>query len=555
MAADQKYECKFATYCPSHSGQGDLHVVKEVIHHPDGTTEPHLRFLRNFKRKFWVTKPGFRTHKFKRDCEEIVNCNEFTATQSGLERAAKAALQKAWSKEHFRELCNDPYLYGVDIDSTALVKQAYHKKYPIPPSPYTVAVYDVETDVLHGTEEVIISTLSYKHRVRTAVKASFVKGYADVINRLQALAEQYLGDILKERNITIEFTVEDDEIATAFKPIQKAHEWKPDFVTGWNLLYDVRCLEKAADKAGIDIKTLMNDPGVPDDHKLWKVKEGPAKRVTASGVVMSFIPAQRWHTFYNPASFYLVDAMSTYYYVRQGAQAESSYALDHILKQKIGRGKLKFTQADAYQKLKWHQYMQQHHPLEYVIYNIFDCVSIELLDERTKDLAVLMPLYSGYSDFSRFKSQPRRLCDDYHFAYQKHGKVFASTGSEMVEPGDDEVVGVDGHVITLDAGRVADNGLQCIEEDPTLHTNIRIGQADNDVSSSYPSNQVCLNVSRSTTVKELIKIEGIDEDTKRMMALGLPSGHNNAVEFCTTLLNLPQLTDLLASFEKELEKT
>lgn len=553
MSNQEIVECKFATYSESNQGGGDIHFVKETVHNPDGTFTPRTRIVKNWTRTFWVTKKGFQNHQEKKEGEKIERVTSYKCTQSQLTNAVKAALGKSWSNERLRDLSASPYLYGTDIDSTALLKQAYQKKYKATQSPFTVAVYDVETDVLHGTEEVIISTLSYKHRVKTVVKASFVEGQVDIINRLQQLAQKYLGDILKERGIIIDFEIAKTELDTAKNSLVKAHEWQPDFVTGWNLLFDMQKVEAAATKAGVDPSTFMNDPKVPQEFRYWKIKEGAAKRVTASGVVHSYIPAQRWHTFYNPASFYLIDAMSTYWYVRQGAQAESSYALEHILNLKIGRGKLKFQEANAYTKLAWHRFMQQHYPLEYVIYNIFDCIGVEMLDEKTRDLEIAVPMYSGISDFRRFNSQPRRKVDDLHFFYQEHGQVFASTGPEMATPEDSEVVSVDNWIITLDATLVADNGLKIIKEDPEMRTNIRGMTADCDITSAYPTNQVCMNVSRQCTKRELLKVGNLDEVTKRKQTLNFSAGFVNATEFCTTVLNLPTLETLKQSFEKELK--
>lgn len=553
MSDKPQYECKFVVYAPSHSGQGDIHVVKEIVHHPDGSKTPNLRFIKDFQRTFGVTKPGFQKHSVKKESEALDRLQFFKSSQSGLQRAVKAALKKPWSNERMGDLQNSPYLYGTDIDSTALVKQAYTRKYPdVVPTPYSLAVYDTESDMLNGTKETIVSTLSMKTKVVTAVRKSFVEGQANVIERLQVLAQKYLGDVIKARGIEIEFKICDTELETCMWTMKHAHEWSPDFVTGWNLLYDVQQLEAACTRASVDIRDYMSDPKVPKDYRAWKVTEGPASRETASGVWMSYQPAQRWHKFYNTASFYLIDAMSSYYYIRQGEQAESSYSLDNILKLKLKRGKLKFEEADKYAKAEWHVYMQRNHPLEYVIYNIFDCVGIEMLDEKTKDLSVMLPLYSEYSDFARFKSQPRRKVDSLHFFYLDRGRMIGCTGSQMLEPGDEDVISADGHVITLHAGRLANNGLCCILEDPHMRTNIRIANADNDVTGAYPTNQVVMNVSKATTVCELIKIEGIEEQDKRNLTMNFPAGHTNAVDFCTTVLNLPTLHNLLTQFQQDM---
>lgn len=537
-------ECKFVTYTQDKEGAHDLHVVKEVVHHPDGSTTPQIRLIKDFQRTFWITKPAHRNHKVKKEGESLEKVNAFKSTQCKLTQSVRAALGMPWSKDHLRELCSSPYIYGTDVDSTTLVKAAYRKKFGEKISPYTVSVFDVETDVLHGTGQIVMATQSMKDKVVTRIQESFVKGYANPVERIKELADKYIGDILKARNITLDIQIVPDEISVVKQTIEVAHTWKPDFFVGWNVLFDIEKVLEACKRVGVDPADIFNDPAIPKEYKLFKVKEGVAKRISAGGVLHSFKPAQRWHTFYNPASFYILDAMGVYYYARQGEQDEPSYALDAILTKHLKRGKLKFTEADAYSKLAWHQFMQRNYPLEYVVYNLFDCIGIEMLDEKTQDLAISVNMFSGVSDFRKFNSQPKRKAEDLHFVYQEHGHVFASTGPDMSEEGDKEVVSVDGHVITLPSERIVDNGLQCILEDPTARTNIRIGLSDLDVAASYPNNQSCLNIAKDTTVKEIIRIQGIDEQTKRYSGYNLSAGHTNAVDFCTIILGCPELREL-----------
>lgn len=47
------------------------------------------------------------------------------------------------------------------------------------------------------------------------------------------------------------------------------------------------------------------------------------------------------------------------------------------------------------------------------------------------------------------------------------------------------------------------------------------------------------------------RIPGIDEYTQRMQGINLISGgHVNAVEYCTNMLNFPQLDEMLEIFER-----
>lgn len=549
------YECRFAFYAQSNRDDSDVHLVKEIHHFADGTTKPYLRTIKNHKRPFYVTKKGAQNHKSKKEFELMDNLIRFDSTQCKLKDAVASALNMQWSRGTMRDLQASPYLYGTDITSTALLKQSYQDRYPDTITPFKIACFDTETDVLHGTNEIVMATISFKERVFTVVKKSFVAGYSNVIERLQVLAQLYLGEVIAARNITMEFMLVDTEIDIVRATIGKAHEWKPDFLAIWNILFDMDKMITACEKAKVHPADIFNDPQLPRQYRHFEFKIGAAKKVTASGKTMNFKPAQRWHTVFSPASFYLVDAMCAYRQVRQGSAEEPSYALDNILKKHLKRGKLKFTQADQYSGLEWHKVMQEKHPLEYVIYNQFDCISMEMLDEKTLDLQLSMPLFSGCSDFSHFNSQPRRTCDRLD-GYVKHydpPRVMATTASEMAEDFDDETVALSDLIVALRAERVVDNGICIIEENPHMVTNIRIGQSDLDVSAAYPTNEIVANISKETTRKELISVQGVDEVTKRMNAINFSAGHVNAIEFCTSMLNMPMLDALLDDFNRELQ--
>lgn len=66
-----------------------------------------------------------------------------------------------------------------------------------------------------------------------------------------------------------------------------------------------------------------------------------------------------------------------------------------------------------------------------------------------------------------------------------------------------------------------------------------------------PSNGCVFNISKETTKKELIEVEGKEWEQVKMQTINLSAGYTNAVEFCTELLNLPTLPDLLKSFNED----
>jgi hypothetical protein len=304
-------------------------------------------------------------------------------------------------------------------------------------------MFDVESDVIHGTNDVIMATLSFGEYVHTAVLKSFFDGYVDVENRLRECMQKHLGDIVEKRNIKWSIDLVDSPSQVIISCFNKAHELKPDIMAIWNMDYDVQKIQEMMEKEGIDPGKALSDPCVPDKYKHFRYKQGPKQKVTASGKVTPIKPAAQWHTVYMPASFYIVDAMCAYKHIRTGKPEEVSYSLDYILNKHIKRGKLKFTEADHLTGLDWHKFMQSKYKFEYVIYNVFDCVSMELLDEQTNDLRLSFPMLAGCSDFENFKSQPRRVVDQLHFYVQEHGYVMGTTSDQMSGDDDDDVIGLD----------------------------------------------------------------------------------------------------------------
>lgn len=100
---------------------------------------------------------------------------------------------------------------------------------------------------------------------------------------------------------------------------------------------------------------------------------------------------------------------------------------------------------------------------------------------------------------------------------------------------------------------VADNGLKIIEENKELPTNLRIHVGDLDVAGSYPNGECVFNVSKETTSKELISIEGVEDQVSRMQTINISAGRVNAVDIGTSLFGLPTFDVWLDAFTKEKE--
>ncbi len=548
-------ECRFAVYCPPPDFyEPDLHTIKEVLHLENGEKVPRMIQEFNYQRPYWLVKQGQRNFNQYIDYIEEDRLDKYYCNQTHLvtEIGRKTKYKGKSFNVGLRDVCASPYVFGADIKSTSCIKKDYKVAYPGVNTEFTVAVFDIETDMVHGTEESIMATLSFGKKVLTVVKKSFVEGILDVERKLRIIMDKYIGHIIKERDMEVEFVFVDSSLETFALCFARAHVLKPDFVTIWNQKFDIGKFIEACEKEEVDPASIICDPEVPDEYKFFRFKLGPVQKKTAKGLIMPIKPSAQWHTAFFPASFYIMDSMCAYRQTRTGKQEEANYGLDAILKRNDIGGKLKFEEADKYTDKAWHEFMQKNYPLEYIVYNIYDCVGLELLEEKVKDLRVVLQQFSDTSDFEDFKSQPRRKCDELHWFFLEHGFVIGTTNNELNGDMDKKILGRENWIITLANSLVAKYGLKVIRENPHLITTIFAHVGDLDVAASYPNGGAAFNTARRTTIRELCNILGIEEHEFRMQNMGLSAGYVNSLEYTISMFNAPRPHQVLQLFNEEM---
>ena len=543
-------ECRFAYLCPIYTKNGDeLHLIKEQVHYKDGSIKPNVRLLKNYKRDFYITKKHYQNHQDKKEWEEIAKLDKYTTRQSNMVNTIARTLGYHNPKVMYRQLANSPYLYGSDISSTALIKHQYKTKFPDLQTFYSYCSLDIESSM--DTREIILITICFNNNVFTSIYKPFIDGIMDFDEVLKEKTNFYLKDHINVSDYKFDYEIHNSQIKVIKSVFDKLHEWKPDFLSIWNMDYDINEITKTLINNGIDPKDIFSDPSVPTECRYYRYKQGKLKKVTSAGKESPIPPSNQWHTVFAPSSFYVIDAMCTYRRNRLMQPELENYSLDFVLNKELGLRKLKFKEADDYSGGEWHELMQSEYPVEYIVYNIFDSISMIELERKTKDLAVSLPLFSGSSDFMDYESQPKRLADKFHFLCLEKGLVIGTTGKEMKNELDDKTLSLKGWIVNLPAHLITNDGLCNIKEDPTLHTNIRIHCHDLDIAGAYPSSQVCANVSKETTKSEIVSISQIDPYVSRMENLNLTNGPTNALEYCQSMFNFPSLPELLDSFLKE----
>lgn len=576
-APKAEFECKHALYFTANDGSpNDLLLIKEYEYPADGGERVgRLRQIFNHQRPYWITKEPYRNHQDKKEWELIQNLQMHKSTEIDLAADIMRKLGRIPAgRMDLRQIAQSPYVYGTDVNSCVLTKQHYLTKWPKRVSNNRVAVVDTETNMLisdpnkEGFEEIIMASITMKEQARLVLVRNFFNGLddAEIEKQVREKFQYYLGDLafpdpkkkgatmqvdlIKQRNLKLEVVFVDDAAQAAKDIIETAHRWSPDIMAFWNIDFDMQKMIQAMEKRGYDLAKVFSDPSIPNNFRSFEYKQGPSQKVTASGKTMALAPAERWHEVICPASWYALDAMCVYLKLRIAGGKEPSYALDAILDKKLGIRKLKFKQADHLSKASWHRFMQEHHKVEYAIYNLFDCISVEMLDEKTTDLESMISLMCAHSEYKRFPSQPRRTCDDLHFLAIENGKICAATSNKMMDDNDQHVISITDWIVTLASHLVEENGLCLFEDLPNVRSYVRAHVADLDVEGTYPNVEILMNISKETTAQELCYIRDVPEIYRRAIGVNLSGGYVNAAEICMQVYNAPSFNALLDAFDQ-----
>ena len=556
------HECKFVFHVPKIeedkdkriSGRPDIHVIKEIIHYEDGKREKKLRIVENFQRPFWITKPHYQNHKDKKECELIDRTNVFYSSQSDLGKNVAIRLgSKYIGRKHLRDVIDSPYVYGLDINAKTMIKQGYMDKWPRLTSAYEVATLDIEAGV--NTGKITIISVAMADKIFTVMTEEYLKDVSktNLIPNLTHLFKKHIPPTELFKDIDVEYLVVKDEVELITKAIAKLHKWQPDMVAIWNIDYDLPKMIEVLEDNGVRPEDVFCDPRIPYQYRYFKYVEGQKVKKTASGKHTPRSPEDQWHWVDCPASFWWIDAMSGYRYVRVGGKTvPGGFKLSNILNLELEAAydKLKFkhiTESLALDSTGWHIYISAHHPLEYIIYNQWDTLSMLLLDNKTKDLAYNVGILSKNAAFDIFNSGPKKILASLHYEYLKSGKVI---GTKPKSYDDLPNLGLDEWIAMLASYRINElYGLRLIKGAPLKHTNVRAHTGDVDQTSGYPSNGQAGNVSKETTVCEVISIDDIPKEQFKLSNLNTMFGSVNTVRYATDMFNAPTLREIKARYE------
>lgn len=563
-------ELRHVTYCTDKRKENDLLVLNEYIHTKDGRRVKNMRFLKNYKRKFWVTKEARRDYTDDKQWIEDDAVEEYSSTQCNLFREVNRVLRTNFYSNS--DAFKSPYVFGCGTTLQSEIKHQYYTRWKDFVTPKSeVAVLDTETDVIEGHEEVILCTITYKDKVFCAIRESFLKGTdkQTAYENIRSTVKEQIGEVLNNRGIEMPDNIDSwlqgkfsgfeiailktsGELINAC--IQKAHLWQPDFLSFWNMKFDMDKMVAALQKDGYNLADVFSDPRVPQQFRWFNWKPGEEVKTIHTGKTMPISPAEQWHIANAPASFFMVCAMTTYYRLRIAlGKMAGGYSLDATLARHGKQGKLKFDKVTS-KKLRWHQEMQRKYPYVYIAYNIMDCIAVEQLDEDIQDLNLKFNTRCTVADYTEFKSGPKMASVKMNYLVQRYGKKWGVSGGSLKTPNDELTVEYKGWPLTLPAYLIEESKVNVMSDWGAPSCLVYYNVSDLDISSTYPAVQVMLNISKSTTTREVIAIQKLGKYDRNRVFMDTVSGISSSISIANIGFGLPSLEEISDEFDEFLAR-
>lgn len=543
--ADQIYRHWISSW---HKRSPDANVlgVKEKLEivAPDGTVtwKDNLRLYHDPIRPFWVTKPQFRDHLFKKEFENILHMDAYYVNDSQLEVALAEAIgyDPRGRKLNLRGLCANPYVYGADIETQVLVKQRYINEMPPGRLPQiTRGFLDIEAEPIRNGK-INVLTFMHEKEIYTVALREYCKQWNQQQTRCWDVTEEdclriiynLLGDQFSQNGFNLHFKILDTEIDMLKWIFSCIHKHKTDYISIWNMGFDIPKIIERIGQLGFDPKKLFSHPAIPDAYQFVEFHEDKSE------LVQHF--TDRWHWVSCASYSQFIDGMCLYARLRKTSGKKSSYALDVISDEEVGKSKLHFG------AITNHHYMQKYRFLEYIAYNINDVTIMWMMEQKNSDIYALNAL-SGYSLLSQFARQTVMVRNDAYNYGRYHGRIPASAGPEMLTIFDKMLPKAGGAV--LPPNKAVGVGIHAVREfsSPSL---VSILTNDLDVSSMYPSIMSAFNISKESSICTVLEIQGYEHAGLERFFSGINQPEVNTVDLTHDYLGLPNYKQMVQLYDR-----
>lgn len=500
--------------------------------------ESTLQIIENPVFPFWVTKPQFRNHTSKKEQVPLSEVEQYSAPITEFPQAiCKALGQRWWPGRRLKEILDNPFIYGADIDPVVRLKHAYRKANPDATIKLIKdGMFDIEQDV-SGTNQIIAATYIdiYTKSVYVAYLNTYLKGKDPsqvpcAVAREQKRFRDKILDKFKPLYDTSNFKYiyhgSDDEKDLLLWIIGQIHLCKPDFVGIWNMGFDIPAILTRCVFLNIDPRDLFCHPDVPKNFRSVKWKEDKSE-------VEHFL--DRWDYFEVSGYTLFFDSMCLYARLRKVEGRKSTYTLGVIGGDEIGAGKMEFGEGLG------HYEMQNFHFVDYVAYNVIDVMIMVIMELKNRDIRSMLNLISS-SNLQVMARQTVQLKNDY-FEYQlAAGRVIASVGTSMKAEYDDRIPNIGGCVVSPNLAR--GTGIPILLESDR-ETKLHRYVFDLDIRSAYPYLTASRNVSKKTKLATVLSIEGHTTEEINVLFDWMIDIDENSVSIGSTFLGLPNYQEML----------
>lgn len=554
-----------ATYVEDIGGGRDGVVVSEIIENDRGEIRPNLRKYRSPEVPFWITQVPYRTHTDKKEFESVKFLDEYRVKYKDKDKEIFKVLNGYYP--HFlsppmrREIYQNPYLYGGNIDIVSLVAQKYKKdllaagKTPHTP---TTGFLDIEQSLLPSTYgQLPLIVYTHENKVFLAMGKWFMqeerngvmvdvtvedvrRGAHEIIDPLVAsLMEENkdLADAKHKVPFTYEFYVGETQIDMIKWIFDKAHECQTSFIGIWNLGYDIGEITKILNEARIDLTEVFSHPSLRGTGYA-KANYREDNRKVAHWT-------QKWHWLTATAHFQFIDSMALFSHIRMVDGKQPSYKLNDILKNFGLGGKLKIEQTEELEGLQegdWHRAMLSKYFRNYALYAMWDGMSLQMLEWINNDLTT-MRLQVDITSPRFFVNQTIRATNILYEKFLPQGWILG-TGVDVEGMRDHDLPNAGGAV--LEPQNLIPRGLCLFEEWPNHKTNCYAWESDLDFSAQYPTAAMVMNISKQTMLATAlnIKSEWVQQyynpkDAVEVFSSYIITPNCNGVELGVEFFNLP----------------
>lgn len=567
-----------ACYVPKLPDGSDAVIAKVHRHLEDGTVIPHLVYVTAPKRSFYLTRKDRRNHVLKKEWEVLTNLDKHVVANHNLSEALETALNDGRfvpGRGRYRsisDLCDSPYVYGADVHIECLIKHKTQTTFEATnhkATPLTTGFFDIETNSVGGdASEPIIITVTHETQVYTAIleRFFFVKDpltgdmrrgdVTEFSNLAGTTLNQYIADLLddhvqKNPKSVLQKKVIDTPFTYHFfvgeKPIDlirwiftQIHRNKTDFLGVWNLDFDIQHILTAIKAADVAYEDVLCPPEIPKRYRYVRYVRDEMQTDSIF---------KKWHWLHCTSATQFVDSMCLYSILRTVKGKETKYSLDNILKINDLGGKLTFRDEDPQtqnlSQLEWHRYMQTNDPYKYIIYNMFDCISLQLMEWKNNDLSSMFIL-GGVSRLCKWNKQTRKVSDALYFNALESGMVTASPGMNMETEFDKMIEKIGGAVLRPE--RTIDIGLKIFQDLPHLITMLHNMTGDFDFTGLYPNITAAMNISKETKLSTGLKIDERAGGYVQNYYSLIISLQENAVLLASRYFGLPTYTQMADRF-------